>query len=265
MRALLFLGWIALGSCSVLPERAGERGQITWIAHRGRSAVAPENTLAAVREAMALRPQPAFVEVDVQLSSDGQMVVIHDKTLDRTTNWTGPVSDLPLSELSAVDAGFQSQFGETFRGEPLPSLEQVLELVSQTTSMGVMIEIKASTAGRPAAELVARRSELDRHVIASFHAEVIEDARAAAAGARTLFLVSEAGPRDAAEARRLGASWLGAGKDHIDEALVEATDKLGLVLWAWTVNDPEQAKHLIGLGVEGIITDDPALHRPAAR
>src|SRR6188474_1210870 len=108
------------------------------IAHRGGSLEAPENTMAAFRHAIEVGMR--LVELDVQLSSDGEMVVIHDETLDRTTDGTGAVHDYTLEELRQFDAG--TKFGPQFVGERIPTLREVLELCLDKGA-GVVIELKA--------------------------------------------------------------------------------------------------------------------------
>jgi glycerophosphoryl diester phosphodiesterase len=100
-------------------------GRTRVIAHRGFSGVAPENTLVAIRRGIEIGADMA--EIDVTLSKDGYVVVIHDETLDRTTNGTGPVSDATLEELQRLDAG--SWFAPEFAGEKIPTLGEVLDLV----------------------------------------------------------------------------------------------------------------------------------------
>src|SRR5437762_2604182 len=108
------------------------------IAHRGGSLEAPENTLSAFRHAIAIGAK--YVELDVQLSRDGVLVVIHDETLDRTTNGAGPVGAYSYEELRRLDAG--SHFGRQYGGETNPTLREVLELCA-SEDMGVVVELKS--------------------------------------------------------------------------------------------------------------------------
>src|SRR5438874_10139270 len=108
------------------------------IAHRGGSAEAPENTMAAFRHAIDIGMR--YVELDVQMSRDGELVVIHDETVDRTTNGHGPAASLTFEELHRLDAG--SQFGLEYAGERIPTLREVLELCTDA-GVGVVVEIKS--------------------------------------------------------------------------------------------------------------------------
>jgi len=113
-------------------------------AHRGASGLAPENTMAAMKRALAF-PFVEWIELDVQLSKDGVPVVIHDDTVDRTTDRKGRVADFTAAELQAMDAG--SRFSPAFRGEPVPTLEQVLELTAGECRLDIGTE---AYAGGPA-------------------------------------------------------------------------------------------------------------------
>ncbi|NMC71778.1 MAG: hypothetical protein GYA57_17165 [Myxococcales bacterium] len=153
---------LALAGCpadrSTTPAPAGDPGAepaartaVGVIAHRGASAYAPENTLAAFRQARDLGAD--WFELDCTLSADGHVVVIHDDTLDRTTSGHGPVEALPLAELQRLDAG--GWFGPEFAGEPIPSLDAALALGDETT--GVYVEVKRCPGDESLeAELLAR-------------------------------------------------------------------------------------------------------------
>src|SRR5215208_4237927 len=108
------------------------------IAHRGGSLEAPENTLASFKHAVDVGAK--FVELDVQMSSDGVLVIIHDETLDRTTTGSGPVANLTFDELQTFDAGVKK--GEQYTGEKIPTLREVLDLCI-AAGVGVVIELKS--------------------------------------------------------------------------------------------------------------------------
>src|SRR5512145_1053572 len=112
------------------------------IAHRGNSAHFPENTLASFDSALEIGAE--YVELDVQLTSDGEVVVLHDPTVDRTTDGHGPISDLTLAQARRLCAGCPSRFGSTFATERIPTLREVLELVRGRAR--VLVEIKAGGA-----------------------------------------------------------------------------------------------------------------------
>ncbi|MDI9413653.1 MAG: glycerophosphodiester phosphodiesterase family protein [Bacillota bacterium] len=118
------------------------------IAHRGASSLAPENTLAAINKAIELNAD--LIEIDVHLTRDGHPVVIHDKTVGRTTSGSGKVSRLSLTQLKQLDAG--SWFGEHFKGEKIPTLEEVL-LICQNR-IPLLVELKSTDATIPTIDLI---------------------------------------------------------------------------------------------------------------
>lgn len=245
---------LALAAASCNTPAPYESGPTVRVAHRGNSAVAPENTLAAVRSALALAPAPDFVEIDVHRSADGALVVIHDATLDRTTSATGRVAELPLGAIRDADAGYSAEFGDAFRGERVPELYEVLDAVSATTT-SVMIEVKARGIGDRVARLLADRGELGRHLIASFHPDVLVAASMAAPKASTLYLADDASPEEIELAARIGADVVGFGQKGLTAAAVHTAHKKGLAVWAWTVNEPARASELLAMGVDGVISD----------
>ncbi len=231
-----------------------------WVAHRGNSSVAPENTLAAIRSALALDPQPSFVEVDVYASADGRLVVIHDDTLERTTDQVGAVASKKWDELSQVSAGYAEKFGSTFAQERIPLLSEVLDSVAGS-GVGVMIEIKGAGIGAQVARLVESRGETDRHVVASFKDSVIRASKAAVPALATLWLVGEPTLEDPQRCKGFGAAVLGTSKDSVTPELVQACQQAGRFLWVYTVNDPMRSRELQALGADGIISDSLAFVR----
>src|SRR3989440_12125231 len=144
--------------------------ELLVIAHRGASGNAPENTLAAFREAVALGA--TFIETDLQLSRDARFVAIHDATVNRTTNGQGAVHDMTLADLRRLDAG--SWFGSEFAGERIPTLEEILEF-SKKKDVVFYLEIKTGSAwGGEHALIGALRDsgEITRAVVISFDAEI---------------------------------------------------------------------------------------------
>jgi len=229
--------------------------RVTWIAHRGNSSVAPENTLAAVRSALALDPPPDFVEIDVHASADGRLVVIHDTTLDRTTDREGAISELSFDEIRSASAGYSESFGDAFEAQRVPTLTEVLDLVADT-DIGIMIEIKPHGLGRQVARLVAARGETHKHLIASFKAAVVVAAELEQPAIRTLYLSSTAAPEDVELAHLIDADILGFGHDAdlSAEAKARAAER-GLRLWAYTVDDKQRVETLLEHGIHGVISN----------
>jgi glycerophosphoryl diester phosphodiesterase len=221
-------------------------------AHRGASADAPENTLAAFRRAIAAGADG--VELDVHLSADGVPMVIHDATLGRTTDGDGRVGAYPAAELALLDAG--SWFAADYAGEPVPTLSEVLDLLAG--KLRINIEIKDAAAALatldaladfPGAEVIL--SAFDR---AALHALRGVDRRI------PLALLSDGGGwhRLLAEARALNASALHLRADLVRRPLVARFREAGLPVYAWTVDVPGEARSLARAGVAGLFTNDPA-------
>jgi len=227
------------------------------VAHRGASAAAPENTLAAMRRAAEMGA--GWAECDVRLTADGVAVVIHDGTLERTTDGRGAVGDRRADELARLDAG--AWFGAAFAGEALPTLAALLAEAGRL-GLGLNVEIKAEgeAAARATAEaaaplLAAWRGPL---VVSSFADAALAALRATAPALRRgLLCHRRVGPAEIARARELRAVSLHADRRAFDAATVERIETAGLWPVAYTVNEPEEARRLWRCGVRTLITDRP--------
>lgn len=223
------------------------------IAHRGASGSAPENTLAAFRRAAELGAD--MIELDVQLTRDGEVVVIHDATLERTTNGSGPVRERTLAELRRLDAG--GWFATGFRGERVPTLREVLAAVP----LAVNVELKpCGDDGLEARALsvVESAGALGRVVFSSFEDSALERLRVCSATA-TLAVLWEYAPIPEAvrRAERVAARALHLRKEAATpEALADLT-AAGLAVRVWTVNEPADFDRLAAAGVDGIFSDFP--------
>jgi glycerophosphoryl diester phosphodiesterase len=234
------------------------------IAHRGSSFLAPENTVASC--ALAWEERADAVELDVHLTRDGKLAVIHDADTKRTTGAPGLVREGNWSGLQALDAG--SWKSPKYTGEKIPSLDDCL--ANGPDGRRFFIEVKCGPEAVP--ELVASlgRSGLkpDQVVIISFSREVVAAVKKAAPEYRSLWLVG--GGRDKAkgrtptldeviaEAKALSADGLDLSAAWpIDVEFVAKVKKEGLGLWVWTVDDPAHAQRLKDAGVDGITTNRP--------
>ncbi len=229
------------------------------IGHRGAKASAPENTLAAIREAR--RQGASWVEFDVKLTADGEPILLHDETLERTTDGAGPVREAALAEIRRLDAG--SWFGPAWRGEPVPTLGEALDLLAQL-GMGFNLEIKpcpgreAETA-RVAVAQVAAHWLADRPppIISSFQPTALAAAQAAAPGLIRGYLVKELPVDWKAEAERFACRTVHVGWRNFSHRQAAAVKAAGYQLLVWTVNDPRRARELFAWGVDAVITDRP--------
>jgi len=231
------------------------------IGHRGASGSFPENTMLAFKQ--ALREGADSVEFDVRVTADGVPVVIHDATLDRTTDGQGQVAELPLAAIREFDAG---------RGERIPTLAQVLEELAPTP---VIVEIKEGEADpdpdpAPAVTAVIRAAGAsDRVVVGAF-------------GGRSLIAVRKGGLKTTATRWESGLHWLASrvGRAHragrydgfavseysgllkvVDRRFLRSARSLGKPVHVWTVDDVSDARRLRAMGVAGILTNFPARMR----
>jgi glycerophosphoryl diester phosphodiesterase len=229
------------------------------IGHRGAALSAPENTLAGFCMAAALHV--AWVEFDVRLTRDGRVILLHDDTLDRTTNGSGPAAALFFEQIRRFDAG--SWFSADFTGQRVPNLEETIDLLGEL-GLGAVIELKpapgAETAtGRAAAVIVAERwpATLPPPLLSSFKPAALAAARETAPQLERALLVG-AVPRDwQSQAAALGCTLLHADQRKLDRATVAAVRAQGLPLFAYTVNLPERAKQLYDWGVGAVFSDCP--------
>lgn len=222
------------------------------IGHRGAAAHAPENTLAGFRKAKALGCR--WVEFDVRLAANGGLAVIHDATLERTTNGQGPVAARTLEDLAALDPG---------DGGGVPSLAQVLALLAEL-GLGANVEVKAEGQAAPvtgalaavACEQARRKYGLDL-LLSSFSLPALAAAQGAAAFLPRGLLRDAPGRDWAATAAALGCQSLHVQQRCADRALAEAVHGAGLRLLAYTVNEPARARDLIAQGIDAVFSDAP--------
>jgi glycerophosphoryl diester phosphodiesterase len=225
------------------------------IAHRGYSAVAPENTLPAF--AAAVRAGATQVEFDVRTTADGVPVVIHDRTLDRTTTGTGYVWDLPLSSVQEADAG--SWFSPAYAGVRVPTLAQTLELLAPH-GPEILLEIKSPATAdqvRTIAEVIAGHGLLDRTIMQSFNPEVVALVREEAPEVRRGLLREGVAPDTVELARKLGVAVCNPSVEDVlaSPEMVDELNGHGIVVTPWTANEVTEWAALAQTGVAGLITD----------
>ncbi|MDQ0493690.1 MULTISPECIES: glycerophosphodiester phosphodiesterase [Paenibacillus] len=223
------------------------------VAHRGFSGIAPENTLAAFRLALE-QPFVHWIELDVQLSKDDVPVVIHDFTLERTTNGTGRVKDLNWKELQQLDAG--SWKDAEYCGEKIPSLAQVLDMCRGRVSLN--IELKTAGDMYPGLEKAVLREIVMRQmegevVLTSFERTALRRTKELAPEIRT-GLIIDARPDDLAkQLEKLQCSFLSMGYPRLDRNLMKDLTGRGITVMAWTVDDRRIMRKLSALHPELMI------------
>lgn len=220
--------------------------RILRIGHRGACGRAPENTLASIEHAIVLRC--AFTEVDIRRTSDDELVLLHDERVDRTTNCRGCISELTLSDIRKLDAGV---------GQSPPTLDDILKVASGR--IGLILELKIGGLAYDACATV-RASGFNGPVIyASFLQEELQHVRRVDPEAQTMILFRRLPANPDAVAARLHATHVGLRLDTVTKPLVTALHQQGLIVFAYTANQPAEIIKMSALGVDGIISDFPDL------
>lgn len=239
-----------------------EQQQMVNIAHRGASGHAPENTMAAFQKAVEMKAD--YFELDVQMTKDGKLVVIHDTTVDRTTNGTGFVGDLTLKEIRKLDAG--SWFSEEFAGAKVPTFEEVLDAFRG--KIGILIELKSPELypgiEKKVAEALKERNmhkpNNSKIIIQSFNHESMQRSKALLPsiphGVLAGMSWADVTDEELAEFATY-ADYFNPNMNILTHDLVERIHATGMKIHPYTVRTPEQAERLFELNVDGIITDYP--------
>jgi glycerophosphoryl diester phosphodiesterase len=234
-------------------------GRPQIFAHRGAKAVAPENTLPAFERALAMGVDG--IELDVHLSKDGHLVVIHDFTVDKTTDGRGPVRSFTAAELAQLDAG--THFHRDAAGVGVPTLVQVFDLVGDRCRINVEIKSEDPTGGNEVEALVAliqQRSLYEQVIVSSFNASTLIKMRWADPKVKLGLLYYQELPAHLRQAWFTPIIQPEAVHPHyslVDEKLVAWAQGKGCAVNTWTVNDGAEAQRLAALGVDAIITDVP--------
>lgn len=233
------------------------------IAHRGASAVAPENTVAAFKLAWEMGADAA--ETDVYLTADHEVVAIHDKTVDRTTGGQGAIKEMTLAQIRALDAG--SWKGAKYAGEKIPTLAEVLATIPEGKRF--YLEIKDKKEIVPYLKPIIEKSgKKDRITIIAFDKEVLAAAHAAMPELATKWLRDSPknkdgkgwapiDPKFVAEAKAAGFGGLNVSHPGVTPELIAAAKAQGMEVYVWTVDDPAAATRLVKMGVTGITTNAP--------
>ena len=222
-------------------------------AHRGASSTHPENTMAAFRAAIAAGA--GWIELDIHECADGELVVMHDGSVDRTTDGTGKIADLSLAELRALDAG--AWFSAEFAGEGVPTLAEVLALVH---THGVRLNVEVKHFARPAAAqrlagLLREYAPADGsgHVVSSFELAALLQVREQDAGVPLAFLGSK--PGAVATALDHGFPWVHLHHGVVSLDTVIAAHAAGVRVMTWTMDAPSWLAHYDRLGVDKVCTN----------
>ncbi|MBL7112671.1 MAG: T9SS type A sorting domain-containing protein [Bacteroidales bacterium] len=226
------------------------------IAHRGGAGTAPENTLAAFNNAVQVNAD--YFELDVMISSDDSLMIMHDATVDRTTDGTGSIASLTYSQLKELDAG--SWFSAEFEGEPVPTLYEAMMVAKNSANdIGVVIEIKSSDASVPAA-VVAMIQKLEmesRVIVSSFSLSQITEVKLLdpTIAVQLFGTITES---NIDQVVAINGDWVGSG-GNLTQTVIDYAHIQGIYFNAWTLNSASTMLPAIALGVDGITTDFPVV------
>ncbi len=220
--------------------------KVLIIAHRGASTLAPENTMLAFQRAIDLKAD--MIELDVHETVDGQIICIHDYSVDRTTNGSGIVSDLTYNEIRKLDAG---------EGEYIPLLEEVLDFCKG--KIMVNIEVKAIGIESSLVSLVQKKCMMDQIIFSSFIHEALFEIKKSSSESRCALLYDTAIPDIVEYASSINANAINPHYELVSTNLVNTAHESKLAVYPWTINDTETALKVISSRVDGIITDFPDL------
>ena len=230
----------------------------SWIriAHRGASGSAPENTLAAFKKAIDIGVDA--VELDLHGTADGEVVVIHDVSLDRTTNHLGAVNQTTLETIKRADAG--GWFATEFAGEPIPTLAEALECIAGKTV--AVLEIKDPLIAEAVVAKVSETQTLNLTVVISFHLSVLQEVRALEPRIPTGWLIgshnNHVPPAELCQQLgELGSSLLNVNHQLITAEFAYEVRRRGITLWCWTVDEIARMREMKAFGVQGITSNYP--------
>ncbi|MER5472222.1 glycerophosphodiester phosphodiesterase family protein [Streptomyces sp. NPDC002935] len=216
------------------------------IGHRGVMGVEPENTLRSFIAAQNAGLD--LIELDLHLSKDGALVVMHDSEVDRTTDGSGPIAEKTLEELRTLDAG---------HGERVPVFEEVLDAVRTP----LQAEIKDVAAARALAEVMQRHDLVGRVEVSSFHDEAVAEVARLVPGVRTALIASRYGVDVVDRAVEVGAATLCLNIRRLSLEVVEQARKADLRIIGWVVNTQDQLRLVRALELDGATTDYPEIKR----
>ncbi|OGR85343.1 MAG: hypothetical protein A2901_02695 [Elusimicrobia bacterium RIFCSPLOWO2_01_FULL_54_10] len=227
------------------------------VGHRGAMGHAPENTFASFE--LARKMGAEFVECDVHLSKDKEVIVIHDERAERTTSGAGLIKDLRLSQIKKLDAG--SWYSKKFKGEKVPALKELLTWAFKH-QLGVVIEIKNKPVRYPGlekrlSEVIERASMTSRVIAISFDHSAVKRLKSINSGIATGILYDKKMKDPVARAISMKANALFPRRNLVTRSVVEKAHMNGLAVATWTVNEPAEMKKLIACKVDGIATNYP--------
>ncbi len=253
--AVVVVGALSAGAAFALIETAEFRRDTLVIAHRGASQGAPENTLAAFQQ--AIDEGADAIELDVQQTADGEIVVIHDKDVKRVTGADGNVWELTAAEISRLDAG--SSFSQSFKGTQIPTLAQTADLAGSQTSLMIELKINGHNPNltRDVLDLARNADTLQRYSFISLDYDALQQIRRLDPDQNIGLLISA----NIGNINSLDVDFLALSKSLVDPSLVAEAREMERPVYVWTIDDENEMFRMLDLGVDGIITNRPGVLR----
>jgi glycerophosphoryl diester phosphodiesterase len=250
LTAAMALSGIATGVAFL--EQLNLEKTVRVTAHRGSKSAAPENTLSALRQAIA--DQADYAEIDVQSTADGAVVLLHDADLNRVAGVDRPIHELSAEELAQIDVGHL--FAEEFRGERVPSLQQTIDATRGRIQLNIELKYNRQDPKLVASVVeILQRNELAAEcVVSSLNLSALEELSAALPEVPCGLIAF----RSVGNITRMEVDFLSLDSKQISARLVRQAHRRGRQVHAWTVNDLHTALRLIEIGVDNLITDRPA-------
>ncbi len=254
MAILILLSLFTFLACSNEESKMETtKKNIVVVAHRGASGYAPENTLSAMKKAIEMNAEMS--ELDVQETADGEIILLHDNTLKKTTGVDGNIWEINYADLKGLDAG--SWFSEEYKNEPIPTMQEVIDLVKG--KMKINIELKANGHEKMLAErtlkIVEANNFIDQVVFTSFKFAEADRIRELNPKAKVGYIFGRL-PEDV-DVFTADVDLLSVNIRTVNSEFMKKAKENGKEVAVWTVNKPEDMKRMIGLGVDQIITNYP--------
>ncbi len=228
-------------------------GQGKIIAHRGASSIAPENTITSYLK--AIEAGADYIETDLRMSKDDSIMVIHDETLDRTTNGTGEVKNYGYQYLKSLSAGYSEKFGQEFAAEKIPALSEVLTLVKG--KVNICIDIK-NTPETPVIQMIEKMKMTDNVVLMSYNIDKLKRIKAKAPQIKTVLIKNILSNIDIELAKEAGAYGVSGGF-ITPVSIIKKAHKKGLECWFGIIDDPAKAERLFNKRLDAAFTNYPQL------
>lgn len=252
MRIYLTLLGLAIICCFWLFCSNQSKPKLIVTAHRGASELAPENTIAAMLQAIEFKSD--FAELDVQETKDGEIILLHDDDLERTTNDSGVIWEKNFSDLDGVDAGGWKD--AKYANEPIPKLSAVIDSVNGKIKLNIEIKINGhqEDIARRVVDIIEKKNFIDQCLVTSFHRPTVEEVKRLNPQIKVGLIFGEMPKEDI-----FSTDWGLFSVYHklIDQAFVEKAHRANKEVHVWTVNEPELMRKFIGYGVDSIITNRP--------